>query len=196
MPKVSAAYKAARRDEIIDAALRCVQRDGYRGTSMAAVIAESGLSAGAIYGHFAGKQEILVAVAERVLAGRQADLEAARVDGQPLSPAALVSALVGGMRLEKATRVIPQVWAEAAVDPEIAEIAGRIFLRVHRLLRTELAAWAAAEPGRVDGDPGAWADLVVPAVIAAVPGFLVQRAILPQFDEDAFIAALPLVYRG
>ena len=70
MPKVTAAYREARRDEIIDAALRAFAAKGFQGTSMADVIAEAGLSAGAIYGHFAGKKELFAAVAGRVLDSR------------------------------------------------------------------------------------------------------------------------------
>ncbi|MFT3797359.1 TetR/AcrR family transcriptional regulator [Microbacterium sp.] len=195
MPKVSDAYRAARRDEIIDAAVRCVLRDGYRGVSMSAVIEESGLSAGAIYGHFSGKQELLVAVAERVLDARQADLAAARNDGAPLSPGEIMATLIGGLRQEQLSHVIPQIWAEAPLDDDVREVAGRIFGQVQALLRAELAAWAAAEPGRVDGDPHEWARLVTPVVVSAAPGYLIQRAVLPDFDEDAYLAGLLQVYR-
>ena len=53
MPKVTDEYRIAKREEIADAALRAFRRKGFQGASMADIIAESGLSAGAIYGHFA-----------------------------------------------------------------------------------------------------------------------------------------------
>ncbi|BDZ63759.1 TetR/AcrR family transcriptional regulator [Agromyces mangrovi Wang et al. 2018] len=87
MPKVTEAYREARRDEIAAAALRCFARKGYGGTSMADIIAESGLSAGAIYGHYAGKRELFVAVTERVLSARRDDLARAEAGGHVLSPA-------------------------------------------------------------------------------------------------------------
>ena len=68
MPKVTEAYRTARRDEIIESALRCFAAKGYQRTSMADIIDESGLSAGAIYGHFSGKKELFSAVAGRVVA--------------------------------------------------------------------------------------------------------------------------------
>ncbi|MGB4778598.1 TetR/AcrR family transcriptional regulator [Microbacterium sp.] len=195
MPKVTEAHRAARREEIIDAAVRCVLRDGYRGVSIASVIQESGLSAGAIYGHFVNKQELLVAVAERVLDGRVADLAAAQRRNGPLSPGELLVALIDGLRHEDVSAAIPQVWAEAAFDDDVRAVAERIFGRVRGILRTELVAWATASPGRVDGDAEEWADLVTPVVLAAVPGFLVQRAILRNFDEAAYLRALPVAYR-
>lgn len=46
-----------RREEIIAAAIRAFSTKGFSRASMADVIAESGRSAGAIYGHFSGKRE-------------------------------------------------------------------------------------------------------------------------------------------
>ena len=74
MPKVSDAHRESRRDQITDAALRSFAAKGFQRTSMADIIAESGLSAGAIYGHFESKQQIAYAVAERVLGNRLGEL--------------------------------------------------------------------------------------------------------------------------
>ena len=75
MPKVTEEYRVARRDEIADAALRAFRRKGFQATSMAEIIAESGLSAGAIYGHYASKDAIIVDVASRVVGNRILDVE-------------------------------------------------------------------------------------------------------------------------
>lgn len=63
MPKVSAEHRAARRDEILDAARACFLRNGFHASTMQDVFAESGLSAGAVYLYFAGKEEIVRAIA-------------------------------------------------------------------------------------------------------------------------------------
>lgn len=192
MPKVTEAYRTARRDEIIDAALRCFAVKGYQRTSMADIIDESGLSAGAIYGHFAGKKELFAAVASRVLDTRRGELEA-RSGGadQPLSPGQVMATLLDGMRREPFAGIILQLWAEAALDPDILDLVQGIFDRLRETVHQSLAAWAAAEPGRVDGDPEAWAARLAPVVIGAGPGFMVQRAIIADFDEEAYLAALP-----
>ena len=119
MPKVTEAHRTARRDEIIGAALRCFAAKGYQRTSMADVIEESGLSAGAIYGYFAGKQELFAAVAGRVLEARQGELDAQRAHGEPLAPGQVMATLIDGMRREPFGHVIVQLWAEAAIDPEM-----------------------------------------------------------------------------
>ena len=64
MPKVSDDYRASRRQQILDAAVECFARQGFHRTSMQDIFTESGLSAGAVYGYFAGKDEIVAAVAD------------------------------------------------------------------------------------------------------------------------------------
>src|SRR5207247_9916699 len=66
MPKVSDAYLEARRAEILDAAWRCLADKGYHQTTMQDVCEESGLSYGAIYRYFASKEDILIAIFERI----------------------------------------------------------------------------------------------------------------------------------
>jgi hypothetical protein len=99
--------------------------------------------------------------------------------------------LLDGMRREPFSGVILQLWAEAAVDPEILDLVQGIFGRIRETVHKSLAAWAAAEPGRVDGDPDVWAARLAPVVLGVGPGFMVQRAIIADFDEDAYLAALP-----
>jgi AcrR family transcriptional regulator len=191
MPKVTEAYRVARRDEIIDAATRCFAARGYQRTSMADIIDEAGLSAGAIYGHFAGKKELFAAVAGRVLEARRSELAARSADREPLSPGEVMAVLIEGIRREKFSGVIVQLWAEAAVDPEIRALVSGVLLRVRETVQARVAEWAAAVPGRVDGDPEAWAARVTPVVMGLAPGFMIQRAIAPEFDEAGYIAALP-----
>jgi AcrR family transcriptional regulator len=190
MPKVTDAYRIARRDEIIAAALRCFALKGYQRTSMADIIEESGLSAGAIYGHFSGKQELFAAVAGRVLDARRGELEARRADLGPLPPGQVVATLVDGIRREPFSAVIVQLWAEAAVDREIRELVQAVFARLRETVHAALAEWASAEPGRVEGDPVLWATRLTPVVLGMGPGFMVQRAIIDDFDEDAYLSAL------
>ena len=58
MPKVSDAYLAARRRQILDAAAACFARDGFHRTSMQDIVRESGISAGLVYRYFAGKEAV------------------------------------------------------------------------------------------------------------------------------------------
>lgn len=192
MPRVTEAYRTARRDEIVEAALRCFAARGYQRTSMADIIAESGLSAGAIYGHFSGKKELFAAVAGRVLDARSSELESRRVEeSAPLAPGQVIATLLDGIRREPFSHVIVQLWAEAAIDPEIRALVQTVLHRLRGTLRASLAEWAAAEPGRIDGDPEEWAARLAPVVLGLAPGFMIQRELDDDFDEEQYLAALP-----
>ena len=69
-----------------------------------------------------------------------------------------------------------------------------VFGRVRETVRVRLAEWASAVPDRVDGDPEEWATRVGPVLIGAVPGFMIQREIAADFDEEAYLRALPEVF--
>lgn len=88
MPKLSEQALQARRDQILEAAIRCFCRLGYQGTTMRDIFAESELSAGAVYNYFQSKEEIIQAVAER---NRMADR--ATIAPEDMSPESAVAAL-------------------------------------------------------------------------------------------------------
>lgn len=69
MPKISDEHRAARKAQILDAAWRCFYREGVQATTMEQIIAESGLSASAMYRYFGGKDDIIVAAIETSLRG-------------------------------------------------------------------------------------------------------------------------------
>jgi hypothetical protein len=86
--------------------------------------------------------------------------------------------------------VIVQLWAEASVDPAIRDLVQEVFRRLRGAVEAGLAEWAAV-PGHVDDDPGEWAARMAPVVLGLGPGFMVQRAIIEGFDEEAYLRALP-----
>ena len=55
---------AARRDQILQAAVVCFSRKGYHLTTMDDIVAESGMSKGSLYWHYKNKKAILISVAE------------------------------------------------------------------------------------------------------------------------------------
>ena len=48
--------------------------------------------------------------------------------------------------------------------------------------------WTAQGGG---GDPSGYADRVIPVLMGLLPGFIVQRAVIADFDADAYVAAIP-----
>lgn len=188
MPKVSEAYRAARRGEILDAAQRVFAAHGYRGSSITQIIKESGLSAGAIYSYYSGKEELFHAVVKRTFATRTTAITQASPDA-PRPPGELLSSVITELGEEMHT-IAPQVWAEAAVEPEARAAVAGVFASLGDLLRAELTEWGTSHPERAGDDPGTWASRLAPVLVAVIPGFILQRLTMPDFDERAFLDAL------
>jgi len=68
---------STKRDDLIDAALRLFERDGYRATGIDAIIAEAGVAKMTLYKHFASKDELIVAALEH-----QANHQIAQLEGK------------------------------------------------------------------------------------------------------------------
>lgn len=59
--------EGTRREEILEAAMKCFSKKGYHGTRMDDIIKASGLSKGAIYWYFKGKRDIFIFLIEQHL---------------------------------------------------------------------------------------------------------------------------------
>lgn len=64
MPRVTPAHEHAVRARIAESALRVFAEKGYHGATIADVVRDSGLSVGAIYTHFRGKDDLFLATCE------------------------------------------------------------------------------------------------------------------------------------
>lgn len=64
MPLVSDKHKEDRRAQIVAAALAAFARRGFAETSMRDILAESGLSAGAVYSYFPSKDDLVLHLAK------------------------------------------------------------------------------------------------------------------------------------
>ena len=123
MPRISAARANAQRERILDAALTCLAREGFHAATMQDIVAESGLSPGAIYGYFTGKTEVVMAIAsERHAMERQRMQQALAAADLDTSLVRLVEGFVLGLRdpQEKTwRRLAVQLWAESLSNPRL-----------------------------------------------------------------------------
>jgi len=190
MPKISEERREQRRAQIMAAAVRCFSRSGYHRTSMTDIIKESGLSAGAIYGYFSGKQDLIHAVARSVMEGRFSELSALS-EGHVLTPAEIASNLIQGLRATLPTGMLLQVWSEATVDEELhamfQELVGSIKSNVSQLLER----WADVHSDEIDEDSASWAVKSAPVLIAVVVGFVLQSTLVTGFNDQQFLDTLP-----
>jgi len=115
----------ARQQRIVEVAGRLMERDGYDATTVAAIAAESGVSAETIYKSFGGKPGLVRALFETALEGAGPIPAETRSDAlRDTDPVTLVS---GWAQLAKevtprGTAVMVLVRAAASSDPRLAEL--------------------------------------------------------------------------
>ncbi len=197
MPKVTDEHRLARRQQIVAAARRCVIEEGFHKTTMADVIRESGLSAGAVYGYFKSKEEIVAAIAEDALSAVDELFQKILATEAPLSPlAALEGALNHVVSVAErpggdVTRVAVQAWAEALRNPAIMETAQSKYtqLRAH----FEDVARRAQADGTVDADTDP--RHIAQVLFGFLPGFILQRLLLGDVTPDTYTAGLKALLR-
>jgi AcrR family transcriptional regulator len=136
------------RAHLIDVAARLFAAQSYDGTSIEAVLAESGVSRGSLYHHFAGKDALFLAVMEEVgVRSAQPVLDAMRDAPDPV--AALRAGCLGWIRLagDPVVQQIMLIDAPAVLGwQRWRELDERSTLGV---IRAALAY--AAETGRIEG---------------------------------------------
>ena len=172
MPKVDQSYLDARRQQIVDAARRRFANQGFAGTSLADIVAESGLSNGAIYRYFTSKDDIVVAICEQGSPAFPGELSAAAIH-RFLEDARAMA------RDEGHARLVAQIYAEAAISPPVAAVVQQQLARVRD-------AVAALMPERSGADTGQVAE----AFVALCVGYLQQLAVRGDVDSAPFAAAL------
>lgn len=187
MPKVSDEHRQARREEILAAAQRAFAAKGYQRTSMADVLAESGLSTGAVYAYFTGKRELFVAMAREVLLRRNAEILTASAGEEPPAPgAALRIVLLGALREGVQPGMMMQLWSEAAIDAEMRDIVNRQLGVIMEIFTGVLERWFTAHPEQAPDGAQAAAARYLPVMLSLGQGFMLQYAILDGFDADAY----------
>ena len=195
MPKVSEAHREARRDQILDAAVACFLRRGVRATTMAEIIAESGLSAGAIYGYFDGKQELALAAVRREAAGRAADLEAAAGE-RAIPPSRMLRIITEALgQRTSGLALVVQMWGEAASDPEFQQVSASAFAELGAMFAAHLARWMEQEG---DLEPDAAEDAaqrLLPVMLGLVQGLILQQTLVPEFDRERYLTGVDLILR-
>jgi AcrR family transcriptional regulator len=197
MPKVSEQHRVARRDQIVDAALQCFSNKGFHRTSMADIIAESGLSAGAIYLHFDGKQQIALAVAQRILGNRMIEVGDRLREGELPPPSSMLRLMMTGLTTEvRDPRLLVQLWGEAVTDPEVSLMIGPIFAEVRKVMTPYLARWGTERRGLTPDAAVAWADDLVPVFLGLGQGYILQSTLLPGFDAEHYFAGVSRLLDG
>ncbi len=189
MHRVTDAHRQARRRQILDAAVECFAREGFHRTTMAEIIAESGMSTGAIYLYFPGKDDIVEAIAEERHAVETSIVTAAL--GNPDTRAALHD--LAGAYFEWLSepgeqprrRVLVQVWAEALRNERVA-----LTIQAGVDQRRPLAAFLHDRQLLGHINPAPDPDALSRAMLSLILGFVLQQAWDPAIDLNAYRAVL------
>ena len=154
------------------------------------VIRESGLSAGAIYRYFTGKDEIIEAITAERHARELAVITAARhdADGAPALRriAREFFATLADPAERRFRRLGIQIWAEALRDPAIL----RTVRRGIDQPRAALAALVRDAGRRGEAPDDLDPDVAARIMIALFHGFVLQQAWDPRLATGPYVAAL------
>ncbi|MQY22123.1 TetR/AcrR family transcriptional regulator [Nocardia macrotermitis] len=178
MPKVSQTHLDARRQQILDAARTRFAASGFAHTSMADIVAESGLSNGAIYRYFTSKEQIIVAVCEQAGDALPRELTAATVT-------AFLEHVRTLAREKGHARLTAQIYAEAAVSETLGEV-------VRQQLTVMRAAVADLVPEHRRGE----SEPIAEAFVALCSSYNMQLAVRGDVDPAPFVAALMAIVEG
>lgn len=179
MRKIDPEKYAARRREILGAALACFARKGFHRTTTAEICAEAGISAGNLFHYFESKDAIIIAIVEEdrreVAATFEEALRAADLFGELLK---LVDRSIAEFADPDYIRIGMEIVAESVRNPRVSELVARNELEKKRALAKLLAS--ARDRGQVvpSVDPAEGADWI----LLLLDGAFGRAAIDPEFE--------------
>jgi TetR/AcrR family transcriptional regulator, transcriptional repressor of aconitase len=193
MPRITEERREARREQIIDAARACVQEHGLEAVSMEMIITRSGLSTGAVYRYFKGKDEVMSAAVAAGLDGLSQALAPvlANPDPPPL-PEFAGQVIAAGLGYAEGHSGIDLMlvavhgWSHVQTVPELKAMALTRFQSLRERFAAVVKKWQAAGTLDPQADPHAMAQLILSISL----GFIAQRALAGDADPAAHVAAL------
>ena len=197
MPKVSEAHLEARKEQIVNAAFLCFARKGFHPTTMQDICAEAGLSPGAVYRYFAGKEDIIQSACDEAQATQNVGLieDALAAPDTRSMFHGLAQAFFARFDDEDAdiyNRATLQLWAEMAVDDRVRES----FSRNYTAVRTGLVEVVREAQRRGDLSAELDADAVASAMFALYEGFRLLKAVDPAIDTANYVRVAEALLNG
>jgi AcrR family transcriptional regulator len=194
VPQITDERREARREQVLEAARACLQDHGLEAVSMEMIIARSGLSTGAVYGYFKGKDQIINAVVAEGTAAMAAELAPVLTNpGPPPLPefvGQVLQAVVGFGRQKKGDidRLLVSLhgWSHSQSDPELKAATGASYAGLRKLFADVVKRWQATGMFDSAADPEAVAELLTSITL----GFVAQRALTGAADLKAHVDAL------
>lgn len=176
---------------IEDAALRCARSKGLAAMSMADIIKESDLSAGAIYGYFASKDDLLLSLARRVVGGRTARMDEMASRRPVPHPAEGLVEFMG--TIDSSVReggLVIQVWGMSIGSSDMGGISRESFNQLLEHLSDYLGAWYADSYGMDAAEAATAGAKIAPGVMAMMQGWMFRAALAGTEGDEEYIASV------
>ena len=186
---MSEEYRQARRAQILDAARSCFLRRGFHATSMDDILVEVGLSSGAVYGYFTGKDELILAIADENMSQVAAVLTDAVTACRKRPVGVTLAEVLEVIRARDADNGFAPmallVWSEATHNPILAA-------RLTALI-SEMRGVFAHPPEQTESSPLVSDAAFGTMLTSVVAGFILQLALGgPEAVDDLPSAARAL----
>jgi TetR/AcrR family transcriptional regulator, transcriptional repressor of aconitase len=197
MPRITEERREARREQILDAARACLLEHGLEAVSMEMIIARSGLSTGAVYRYFTGKDDIMAAAVQATSREIGAAVAPILLDPAPGMPPQLVEKLlaawmgyahsgVGAAAGVDRMPVALHGWSYAQTDPDLKAAVRATLQGFRDLCLPIVKQW------QTDGviSAGVEPEAVTQLILTISLGFVAQRALAGDADIRAHADAL------
>lgn len=192
MPKISDERRAERRLQILTAAWSCFQDRGLHETTMHDIIRVSGLSAGAVYGYFNTKEDLILTAITTSLAELSERLRPLLFSDPPPAPTSLVrqvTAEVAGFAEREGydlKRIALLGWSEAQRNQRIHEAMRTYYGAVRDRLVAIAEGWKKAGVIAPDADT----DAVAKMLLSSVLGFVVQETLIGGMRPETLASGI------
>ena len=175
--------KEATHERIVEAAARAIRRSGYRGTGVADIMKDAGLTHGGFYAHFDSREAMLAEAADRAGAESVATLERIAAGAPPEKALeTLMRAYLSKEHLQSVESGCPMAALGSEMPrqaPEVRRAATRRIKEAIDLVARQLPEW---------GKPGAHEQAL--ATLSTMVGAMVlARAVDDPKLSDAFRSA-------
>jgi TetR/AcrR family transcriptional regulator, repressor for uid operon len=186
MPRVSTAFKADRRAEILAAAQGCFSRSGFHQTSMQEICAEAKMSPGNLYRYFPSKEAIIAGIAEQNRADAAQSFAAVMQSPEFFQGLAQLARHHLVDRTQEEIGLCAEIMAESRRNPAVA----RIFQDIERDVKERMAAMLRHAAERKEIAAGLDHEAVATALMVLADGMSWRRSVDPSFDAETI---LPLI---
>jgi AcrR family transcriptional regulator len=167
VPRITEERREARSEQILEAARACLQEHGLEAVSMEMIVARSGLSTGAVYGYFKGKDQIINAVISDGMAAMAADLAPILTNPEPPPLPELVQQVLrtvvrfGRHKKGDIDRLLVSLhgWSHSQSDAHLKAATRASYSGLRKLFAGAVRRWQAAGTFDAAADPEGVAEL-------------------------------------